>query len=393
MKNLGFPAALALGLAAASPAQARDPFSLSLDVDGNSGSRGFNSIENVVDALSTNALRGLAPSYTDVSAATARLDLRGAPALAAYASNSPALRVQIPVAGIDRTFQGSTREESARLFQRFLEGRDGAGSLNSLLRATTHTSPIDPVAGGPNSALTQLAVADFGRAVQGSFGERGGVGIGARIGSFTAAGYDSWNLTIPIDANWRITERDTVSFEAPIAYTSAGGAASYSGNIGMLYRRRVSEEWQVQVSGRVGAAGSVDLGAGSGVYGLGLVSTLRMPISETWRVTLVNGINYVSTFASSIGRTVIDYNVSNTIFRNGIIVSRDLGLEVGGMALAASAYAIDTRFTGSPVFVRNFQEFGVFVSPAANPRFGVGVQLMTGDRSLFGFTISTGVKF
>lgn len=374
-------------------AAARDNIEINYDIDGQTGTRGFSSVQSVVDALSTNALTGVVSSYTETSPATAQINLRGVPAVATFSANSPALRVQIPVAGMDRTFQGGTREESARMFQRFLEGRDGSGTVNALLRASTHSSPIDPVSGGPNSALTQLSVSDFNRAALGASGESTGFGIGARIGSFTAAGYDSTNITIPLDATWRITERDTVSFEAPLAYTSSGGATSYAGNGGVLYRRRVTDDWQVQFSGRIGAAGSIDLGAGSGIYGLGAVSTFRFTVQEAWRVTVVNAINYVSTFPADIGSLSLNYNVANTVFRNGVIVSHNTGFTLAGFPLAASAYAVDTRFAGSPVFVRNFQEFGVYVAPGLDSRFGIGLQVMTGDRGLFGVTMSTGIRF
>jgi len=376
------------------PTLARDNITLSVQSEGQTASRGFSSVDDISRSLSSRSLNNLVPRYTSISAASAQFDLRGVPAFASFAANSTALRVTIPAANsLDRVFQGRTREESARLFQRFMEGREGSSSLNALLRAGTRSSPIDPVAGGPNSALSQLAVSDFSRATQGSLGERTGYGVGARFGSFSAAGYNSWTVTVPIDASIRLSDRDTLTFDAPFAYTDSAGASSYSGNIGALYRRRVLDNWDLQASGRIGAAGSINLGAGSAIFGLGLVSTLRVPLGAAWRLTVVNGLNYVSTLPSSIGRASIDYNVSNTIFRNGLIVSRDTGLSLAGFPLSVSAYAVDTRFAGSPVFVRNFQEFGVFVSPGRDSRFGIGAQVMTGDRGLFGVAVSTGVKF
>jgi hypothetical protein len=383
----------ALPLVLLQPAQARDPLRIDVEVEGNRGSRGFTSVEQLLDAPYTSSLRGIVPSYTENSPASARLDIRGAPALASFAANSPALRVQIPASNLDRTFQGATREESVRLLQRYLEGSEGEATRNAILRSAVRSSPIDPVAGGPNSALTQLGVSDFNRALQSPGGDRTGFGIGARIGSFSAAGYDSRNVTIPMDASWRVTERDTLSLEVPLAYTDSNGAASYSGNVGLLYRRQVTSNWAMQLSGRLGAAGSVDLGSGSGVYSFGAVSTLRLPIGENWRVNIINSITYVSTIPSAIGRYAVDYDVANTIFRNGVVVSRDLPFSWMGYDFAVSGFAVDTRFAGSPVFVRNFQEFGAFVSPGRDARFGLGLNVMTGDRGLFGVTLSTGVRF
>lgn len=389
----GWLCGAALVLLTVPAAQARDPLRIDVDVEGQRGSRGFSSVEQLLDGDYTSTLRGIVPSYTSNSAASARIDLRGAPTLASFAANSPALRVQIPATGLDRTFFGATREESVRLFQRYIQGAEGTAARNGLLRAGVRSSPVDPVAGGPNSATTQLAVSDFNRMVGEPGLARTSFGIGARIGSFSAAGYDSWNLNVPVDGTWRVTDRDTITVEVPLAYTDSGGAASYSGNVGVLYRRQVTENWAVQVSGRVGAAGSVAQASGSGVWGAGAVSSLRIPLGEKWQASVINALTYVATFPATIGRASIDYNVSNTIFRNGVVVTRDLGLELAGYPLAVSAFAVDTRFSGSPVFVRNFQEFGAFVAPGRDARFGLGLTVMTGDRGLFGVTLGTGVRF
>lgn len=392
----GLAAALVLCLAQ-HRAHARDNIEIGYNVDGQTGQRGFSSVQDITNALSDNALNNVSGSYTPNSPATANINLRGVQGVASFAANSTALRVQIPVAGFDRTFQGATRGDSGREFQRCIEGKGYgcSGYLNSILRAGVHSSPIDPVAGGPNSALTQLAVTDFNAAAT-AFSGRGGsgtFGIGARIGGFTAAGYDSYNVTIPIDATWRISDRDSVSFDLPLAYTDSGGATSYAANGGVLYRRRVTDDWQLQFSGRVGAAGSIELGAGSGVYGLGAVSTFRFALSDSWRMTVVNAINYVSTFPASIGSISVNYDVANTVFRNGVIINRDLDYQLAGFPLSVSAYAVDTRFAGSPVYIRNFQEFGVYVAPGRDSRFGLGLQVMTGDHGLFGITMSTGIRF
>lgn len=380
-------------LSLASAAQARDPIRIDVEVEGQRGSRGFSSVEQLLDGRFTQNLRGIVGAYNDNSPAAARIDLRGAPTLASFAANSPALRVQIPASGLDRVFNGTTREDSVRLFRRFIEGGEGEAARNALLRAGVRSSPIDPIAGGPNSALTQLAVSDFNRALAAPGGARTSFGIGARIGAFSAAGYDSWNLSVPIDGTWRITARDTLTVEVPLAYTDSGGATSYGGNVGLLYRREVTENWAVQLSGRVGAAGSVQLGTGSGIYGAGAVSTLKLPVGERWQVNVINALTFVSTFPSAIGRARLDYDVQNTIFRNGVVVSHDLPFQLMGYPLAVSGFAVDTRFTGSPVFVRHFQEFGAFVAPGRDARFGVGLTVMTGDRGLFGVTLGTGVRF
>lgn len=383
-------AALILG-AGSTALQARDLFSIQLTVDGQTESRGFSSLQQAIDGLGSESLQNINIAYTSTSAATANLNLRGVGAVVSYPANSTALRVQVPGAGVDATFDGGTREESARLFRLTLEG--GSNDATRILQASVRLTPIDPVAGNPNSAMTQMAVADFNRSLLSSFGDRGGPGLGARFGSFTAAGFNSQSFTLPLDYSWRLTERDTLQVDVPVAYTDNDGAASYSGNVGVLYRRQIYDFWSLQASGRLGAAGSVDLGTATGLYGVGLNSILRFDLPRELRLTIANGINYVSTLPVSSGRYSINYDVANTIFRNGVVLSRDLGMRVAGLPVMGSVFAIDTRFTGSDVFIDNYQEFGAFVSAGRDATFGLGFSVMTGAQGLSGFTVNTGVKF
>lgn len=388
---------LALLVTGTSPALAHDPFRLDLEVNGQTGSRGFTTLNRVYDFFSDAALRSLVPSYTNQSPANITVDLRGVTGFASFAANSPALRLVVPSAGVDRTFNGATRQESRDLLLRFL--RDGSnGGSDRVLRAAVRSTATDPVSGNPNAALPNLAISDYGRALSSAFGldrVQGGLsyGVGARFGSFTAAGYDSQTVTVPLDLTWNLSPRDTLELDIPLAYTDNSGATSYSGNLGILYRRQVTPNWTLQPSFRIGGVGSLDLGSGSGVYGVGLVSTLRFDLPQAYRLTVANSVNHVGTFPVSAGGFSVDYGVANTIFRNGFVVTRDLGFEVMGREITGSAFAVDTRFTGSPTFVRNFQEFGVFVSAGREARGGLGLSVLTGDRGLFGITLSTGVKF
>ncbi|WP_431281503.1 hypothetical protein ACQW02_19125 [Humitalea sp. 24SJ18S-53] len=385
--------AAALILAASSTASfTRDLFSVELTVDGATDQRSYSSLQQAADALTTDSLQSININYTDVSAATANINLRGVPAVATYTANSPFLRIQVPGAGVDKTFTGTTRDDSQDQFVRWLQGAGGS-DVTRILQLAVATTPIDPVAGNPNSAMTQMSVSDFNRSLQSSFGERGGVGIGARFGSFSSAGYNSQNFTLPLDYSWRVTERDTLEVDVPFAYTDTQGATSYSGNLGFLYRRQIFDVWSLQASGRFGGAGSVDLGSATGLYGLGINSILRFDLPMDLRLTIANGINYVATLPVSLGRYTANYDIANTIFRNGVVLSRDLGMSIAGMPVMGSVFAIDTRFTGSEVFISNYQEFGAFVSAGRDSTFGLGFTVMTGDQGLSGFTINTGVKF
>ena len=383
-----------LTLLAIGPALARDPFSLDAQVDGQAASRSYPTLDQAYKSLSTESLKSIFPAYVNgTSPVDAVLNLRGVQAFGSFATGSPILRFRVPGAGIDQPFNGGTRDESLRQLQDWFRGL-GQTQVNDLLRNAIRSTSIDPIAGNPNAALTGLATSDFGRAVDDAgLGDGAALGIGARFGSFSAGGYNSQSISLPLDYKWRLTERDTLQLDVPVSYTDYAGAASYSGNLGLLYRRRVLDNWTLQASGRVGGAGSVDLGAAAGIYGFGFNSTFVVRLPAQLRLTVANGVNYVSTFPVSIGRYTLDYGVSNTVCRNGLVLTRSLGVELWGQPLTGSVFAVDTRFTGTAVYIRSFQEFGAYISAGRQARGGLGVSLTTGDRGLLGFAVNTGVRF
>ncbi len=140
-------------------AAARDPFSVTVTVDGQTGSQGFTRLQDAYNALDTAGLQNIVGSYTDVSAATASINLRGVPASAIYTANSPSLRIIVPGPGIDITFNGATRDESQQLFVDWLRGQ-GSSQVNDVLRYAAANTAIDPVAGNPNAAMNQFVAAD-----------------------------------------------------------------------------------------------------------------------------------------------------------------------------------------------------------------------------------------
>ncbi len=370
-----------------------DPFSVTLSVDGRVGSQGFTRIQDAYDSLTTAGLQQIVAGYTDVSAATANINLRGVPAIGIYTQNSPALRILVPGAGIDVTFNGATRDESQRLFADWLRGQ-GSSEVNRVLRLAAATTSIDPVAGNPNAAMNQFVASDFGRALEASAGGvAAGFGMAARFASFTAAGYNSRSLSVPLNQVFTLSENDSIELDLPLTWTNTEGAQSYAANLGILYRRKIFDWWTLQPSLRVGGVGSIDLGGGSGVYSAALNSTVQFPVTDQIRMTIANGVTYVSTFPVSIGSYSVNYDLQNTVFRNGVVLTGDFGLRLADRALILSAFAVDTRFTGDAVYIQNYQEFGVFGQLGRESPLRVGATFLTGDRGVRGFYLNTGVQF
>lgn len=371
---------------------AADPFELNLNIDGRADRRTFNSAEDAVDALEAGGLRRISPAYTDISAATADIMFRGIPITASFTAGSPALQFQLEALGINRTFDGATRDDSVELLRRYFEGRDGGRELTRILQYGVRTTAADPIAGHPAAATNRMVAVDFDRALSGG-PDTTGASIGARFGSFSGAGHNTRTLDLPLGLTWRLSDDDVLEVDAPLSMADTEGAMSYGASIGVRWRRRVTPDWILQPSLRVGGAGSVDLAGGSGIYSVGLNSTYNFRINDEWRVTLANGVTYVSTFPVNVGDYRLDYDLKNVVFRNGIAVTYDTGIRLAGLATSISAFVVDTRFTGDAVFVRNYQEFGVYGTFGTQDPIRVGITGLVGERGVRGFYVNTGMSF
>ena len=362
-----------------------------MTINGIPSQRSFTSAEDAVNALQTNNLRGLSPGYTDVSPASADILFRGIPVQAAFAANSTSLRFIVPGTGLDRTFTGATRDESVELLRRFFEVQGGAAELTRILRFGVRTTAADPIAGSPSSAMNRAVARDFDAAFGGASGT--GASLGVRFGSFSGAGYSTQTLDLPVGLAWQLTENDLVEVDVPLSVSDTEGARSYGANVGVRYRRRVTPEWTLQPSFRIGGAGSLDLASGSGLYSVALNSTYNHHFGDDWRFTIGNGITYVATFPVSVGRYSIDYDLKNVVFRNGVAVTYQTGIQLAGLATAVSVFAVDTRFTGDAVYIRSYQEFGVYGNFGTTDPIRVGVNGLIGDRGARGIYLNTGLSF
>jgi hypothetical protein len=343
-------------------ARAQNPFTIQLTVPGSPVvTEGFTGVDNAINSISNQAnLTRLAPTYTDpASAAQFAINLRGLTGTLTYPVGSTALVVYIPGGGINQTFDsGTSRADSVELFRRCVE----QGVCGNVFHGLANTA-ADPFAGNPNSLMNQMVAGDFGHAVANATGaSQPGASVDARFGSFSGAGLTSNNIALPLGYSWRLSERDGLDLDVPLSFTDTNGAKSYSGNVGVLWRHRILTNWTLQPSVRFGGVGSVDLGSAAGAWSVGLNSTLKFDLPASWQLVVANGITYISSVPVSVGKYTVDYKLSNTVFRNGLIATHDLGFKLANLPMRGSLFIIDTRFTGDAVYTSSYQEFGVFAA-------------------------------
>jgi hypothetical protein len=404
----GFVLLAVASVSAVPTVEARSLFEGTFTIDGVTAQAGTNRAESFADLFTNAGLRSIVGTYTDVSAADAVVSLRGVPARLTYLAGSPVLRLRLPTIGVDVSFNGATRDESQDLAIRWFRG-EGAEVLTSFLQEAVRTTAVDPVAGNPSSLMSMMGASDFSAGLGGNAGLGGQtgarIGLGARFGRYSAGDFDTNVYTLPLSTNFNLGRGLGLIVDGPITVTETQGAQSYSGSVGLGLRVPVPlplpeyVTWSVTPMARTGAVGSIEIGAAAALWSLSATSQLDLRLGDQGTLSIGNMIGQVETFPIKIGRYELDYALSNNIFRNGVIYTRGVG-QISQLPASVSLFAIDTRFTGSALFVSSYQEFGAFITMGDPLRFGpfqlplrAGFTYLNGENGYRGFSLSLGASF
>jgi hypothetical protein len=387
----------------AGSAQARDIYEGVFTVDGQTTRAGTNNAEDFANLLNNNGLSSLFANYSTLSEATIDASLRGVPASLSYDFASTSLRLVIPSAGVDETFTGATRDESQDLALEWLKGRGGS-ALTRVLQQAVATTSIDPVAGNPNSLMSQMGASDFGSAL-GLGGNGGGrYGFGARFGSYSAQGYDTDVYTLPLSTSFDLEGGRALLLDVPLTLSSTEAAQSYSGSFGVGLRLPINIglpdtlAWSLTPMLRAGGVGSVDIGAVGGMWSASLTSSLQWQARPGTRLVLGNMVSRLQTLPVNVSGYGVSYELTNTMYRNGVVATQDIGTWFN-RNVQATVFAVDTRFTGDELYIKNYQEYGGYLSfgqsntGGASLPLSLGVTLMQADQGYRGFSINLGSSF
>lgn len=334
----------------------------------------FNDITSLANSLSNTNLQTYLNLYTPTSAVSTTLYIRGLGATASYAANSTALRFGVPSVGIDLTFNGATRNESQTQFKDFLL-KNGGDILSRMLRALVAESPVDPVAGNPNSLQAQMNATSFSSAT--GFGSLGSLPtrksdtsdrptmpnmftVGGDLGAARSGGYTSTAVHLPLKYAVHFDDPGyALIFDLPLTYVRTEGAQSGLGSFGTALRiPLISDAWYLTPSIRAGAAGSIDLGAAALMYSADLTSLYTFHVDDL-RIGIGNGIGFYKSGGFSVRGYSFDYKLRNTIVKNGISIEGSLDAALFDRPTSWQAYVTDTYAFGDRLYVQRYNEVGL----------------------------------
>jgi hypothetical protein len=398
--------AILLVLALCGSAAARDLFQGFVAVGGGTpGSVGTNKARNIPDLFDTSALTRIEPGYDTSQAVAAVLDLRGLEASLSFDARSNQLQFQVPGAGIDVSFDSSSRDAALADFESWLEGEFGSASASgsaatNFLQALVAESPVDPIAGNPNSLQSRMFDADFRMGTAGAIGAYGDGGVMPSVGGLKLGGgyakadaYPQYAIEVPLHYRIGLGEKFGVALDLPLAATSTQGAWTLLGSGALGVHVSPFSGWTLTPAIRVGGAGSVDLGGLGAMVSGSLTSHIRVPWGP-----FAFGMGNMGGFASTIDGIEVAgyslrYDLQNWNLRNGIYGEMALGSEMLGTGLAVRLGVSDARFFGDELWLDSYQEIGAAL--AGGLPFGgfqVGLNYLIG-KNYNGINATVGLRF
>lgn len=398
-------------------AMAADNFSVTVTSNGVTTTASAGTLEDFVDlGLSSTSYEDLNPAYTDTSPATGDLNYRGLPITVAFPSAGPELVFSVPELGITETFAAqSTRDGNGEDLEDFLRN-DEDGVLSQILNYFVENTGTDPVAGNPASLQGNMVASDFGvgtglgsgngsRADRadagGGDGRRNVYGAAARFGRFSVDGNDIDSITLPLSFVRPLEDpRYAVIIDLPLTYVETNGAASVAGSLGLGMRVPITTRWTLTPLLRAGATGSIDLGSVAALYSGSLSSSYRFDVGST-EVNIGNMLSYITT--QSLSRAVddfdVDYDLENTVTRNGVGLSGPLGYDLFGIATTWQASVVNTQIFGDAVYIDNYTDFAVSFGTEASRNgltwdaIRIGLTYTVGNQGYQGGQVNFGYQF
>lgn len=357
--------------------QSHQPYEATVTVASDSATVHDPNLVDLTRDLREESLELLIPLYTPTTPVSIDINLRGIIALTSFAANSTTLVVDIPQAGITQTFTGATRDDSLHLFKDFI--KEG-GTKHRLLKAYAKYSPVDPIAGNPNSLMAQMAEADY---LLGHLSPLSGCDcswsaqpilhqfqVGTKVTRGFAKGFDDTIVTLPLRYSYSPDREWAFILDAPFTYHRCGGASSIFGSLGLGLRVPMTNEWSLTPTFRVGGGGSLDLCTSGSFISTGVVSVYNYKINN-YVLSMTNYAGYYASTNLWLTGVNFNYHLHNYIFKNGLTLTSCEGFIFCDRPLNFSVSFVDSYFTRDQLFIRHYDEISVslitnYLNPCLN---------------------------
>lgn len=384
---------------------------------------GVATADELFEQLKARNLKALNPSYNDNSASVARVGYRGLPMITSTRQNSPVIEFFVPSLNRRVVFDAKpTRDGNRSDLEAYLKS-EGGGILNDIQKQLAKVSPIDPIAGNPNSLQSQAVTTDYDRSFTASatniqaapsssttsstsgtaVGKPSGAGssnlssVGLNVGSTSQGGVRSTAISVPLSYTFRadIDPGRQITLYAPITVVDTAGAKTVAVNLGASYRYPITLDWALTPAIGYGVSGSPDLGAAAALFTTSLTSHYVMRM-DGYDIAFGNSVGLYKTSKFSNSSYSSNPGITNTVYRNGILVSMPTNFM--GTKMAYEISYINTLFTGTDLYSKQYNEIGLTIGNNKNANnartyLRAGVSYLRGQNGIRGFKFNVGYWF
>ncbi len=362
---------------AALPAMAEDIFTMTALVRNvaqngqpvdKTATRGFSKAQDVINFFSRDATN-FDLGYTDTSIAQGKLDFRGLPMLIEYKTSGTTLTLTIPSLNITQSFTGFSRDDSEDQLEDFLI-HSGSDILGRIQRELVRLSPVDPIAGNPGSLQSTMAANDFAGGGFDTAGnqhaERGTnkLFLGLRGGTFTSRGISGNTVTLPLAYTIHNVDNPgmQINLSAPITYIDSNGSKTAHASFGVGMQFPIFEggegtfdSWYLTPRISTGVVGSADLAA-AGWIGSGTLTSRATKAFSKLNLTVANMVGYSTTLKVNISDVESNPDVTNTIFKNGLLAEYPLDMQWFGKQTSFQVGYALTNLIGTKLYMNQYHD-------------------------------------
>ncbi len=349
-------------------------FALSLDVAGSPCSTASaSSAQALYDKLSTSGLESLGNNYTDTKIAFINANFNSLAMTLNFPNIGTQLNMVIPALGVTQSFTGATRDASKQLLIDYLKNTDIIGRIMNY--QATH-SPISPIAGAAG-ILPNVVASDFNQnfsdtathiaspaslalAARNDNVTPNLAGVSLQYGSLNSLDNMTKIITLPLSYTIRndMDPRRQFVISLPISEIDTNGAKSYQGSLGAAYRLPINDNWTLTPGAKVSGVGSLDMATLAGLYTLSTTSTYIWRL-EDFDISMGNMLSYNKSMKLKKGDYSFDPDITVTALRNGLMLSQPVNWDGGN--LSVEYMVVDTRYTGTQLYIDNTQEVGISI--------------------------------
>ena len=320
--------------------------------------RKFDSIVDIFDHYKNGNLNSVFAAYDNTAASISNLSFRGVPMVVSF-NNAGVLTFDAPTLGVNGlTFDGGSQKASFNLFKDYLSSNKD-DLMKKILKSGVEKTPYDAVAGNPNSMMATMADTSYQRAGGGVLGNFVSyISPDAARHHFKNNGEDvtATVYTLPLAKSFEVGS-SKIMVDMPISYANIDDSKAYSGQLGLAWAIPVIKTdkfvWTLTPGIRGGITGSKDMLSGGVLYSGSLGSHIEVPYNN-WTFGMTNMVGYIRDVSLDIAGYEIDYELRNTVFKNGVSVRYDFSDE-----WALSTSYDYTFYEGSELFIDDYHDINV----------------------------------